>query len=164
MKKLSAAAMLVPFWAAALPAAALAAQKQRSPAGLPAPPETIKHLLEQISTVIELVGIAVIIVGGIVSTVLIVLHWRRLGSSHDRYHSYRANLGRSILLGLEFLVAADIIGTVAAVPTFESLGILAIIVLIRTFLSFALETEIQGRFPWRDAEEDRKRRAQRQGA
>ena len=57
-------------------------------------------------------------------------------------------MGRSILLGLELLVAADIIRTVAVTPTFESVGVLAIIVLIRTFLSFSLELEITGRWPW----------------
>ena len=64
------------------------------------------------------------------------------------YRSYRQLLGRSILLGLELLVAADIIRTVAVTPTFESVGVLAIIVLIRTFLSFSLELEITGRWPW----------------
>jgi uncharacterized membrane protein len=61
------------------------------------------------------------------------------------HHRYWGDLGRAILLGLEFLVAADIIGTVAVDPTFRSLGVLGLIVLIRTFLSFALEVEIQGR-------------------
>lgn len=64
------------------------------------------------------------------------------------YRSYRQLLGRSILLGLELLVAADIIRTVAVTPTFASVGVLAIIVLIRTFLSFSLELEITGRWPW----------------
>jgi len=64
------------------------------------------------------------------------------------YRAYRQLLGRSILLGLELLVAADIIRTVAVTPTFESVGVLAIIVLIRTFLSFSLELEITGRWPW----------------
>jgi uncharacterized membrane protein len=64
------------------------------------------------------------------------------------YRAYRQLLGRSILLGLELLVAADIIRTVAVTPTYESVGVLAIIVLIRTFLSFSLELEITGRWPW----------------
>lgn len=58
-------------------------------------------------------------------------------------------LGRGILLGLELLVAGDIIHTVAVELTFETVGVLAIIVLIRTFLSFALEVELNGRWPWR---------------
>jgi uncharacterized membrane protein len=68
---------------------------------------------------------------------------------NEAYECFRADLGRGILLGLEFLVAGDIIGTVAVAPTFESLGVLAVIVLIRTFLSFSLEVEIEGRWPWR---------------
>jgi uncharacterized membrane protein len=64
------------------------------------------------------------------------------------YEEYRRLLGRSILLGLEFLVAADIIRTVAIEPTFYNVGVLAIIVIIRTFLSFALGLEITGRWPW----------------
>ncbi|WP_212742887.1 DUF1622 domain-containing protein [Sphingomonas sp. 2SG] len=62
--------------------------------------------------------------------------------------NFRSGLGRSILLGLEFLVAADIINTVAVEPTIESLLVLASIVLIRTFLSFSLKVEIDGRWPW----------------
>ena len=65
------------------------------------------------------------------------------------FRSYRANLGRGILLGLEFLIAADVIGMVAIVPTFERLGILGLIIVIRTFLSFSLQIEIEGRWPWR---------------
>jgi uncharacterized membrane protein len=65
--------------------------------------------------------------------------------------SFRSNLGRSILLGLEFLVAAEIINTVAVEPTIQSLIVLAGIVLIRTFLSFSLEVEIEGRWPWQKA-------------
>jgi uncharacterized membrane protein len=58
------------------------------------------------------------------------------------------SLGRSILLGLELLVAGDIIRTVAASPTFESVGVLVVMVLIRAFLSFTLELELSGRWPW----------------
>ncbi len=68
--------------------------------------------------------------------------------SLSTYRLYRQLLGRSILLGLELLVAADAIRTVAVTPTFESVGVLAMIVLIRTFLSFSLELEITGRWPW----------------
>ena len=64
------------------------------------------------------------------------------------FAAYRANLGRGILLGLELLVGADIIATVTAPLTWQSVGLLAAIVLIRTFLSFSLEVEIEGRWPW----------------
>jgi hypothetical protein len=63
----------------------------------------------------------------------------------------RTVFGRSILLGLEFLVAADIIRTVAAQPSLQNVAVLGLIVLIRTFLSFSLEVEIDGRWPWRRA-------------
>ena len=66
----------------------------------------------------------------------------------DEYRLFRQRLGRAILLGLELLVAADIIRTVAVTPTFTSAGSWAIIVGIRTFLSFSLEVELEGRWPW----------------
>jgi len=66
------------------------------------------------------------------------------------FQELRQFLGRGILLGLEFLVAADIIYTVAVDLTFESIGVLAIVVLIRTFLSFTLELEVTGKWPWRN--------------
>ncbi len=69
-------------------------------------------------------------------------------SSDDRYRSLRRRIGRGILLGLELLVAGDIIRTVAVEPTFASVGVLGLIVLVRTFLSFALEVELTGRWPW----------------
>jgi uncharacterized membrane protein len=114
--------------------------------------ETIDHVLEWIATGIEVTGVAIIVIGAAAATVvflyggLVTVGWP---AAFDRY---RANLGRGILLGLELLVAADIIGTVAVTPSFENLAILALIVLIRTFLSFSLEVEIEGRWPWRRAE------------
>jgi uncharacterized membrane protein len=98
--------------------------------------------------VIEVVGVAIIVVGAFVSTALFMRQLVSGGKFQAAYLPYRSNLGRAILLGLEFLVAADIIGTVAVDPTFSSLGVLGLIVLIRTFLSFALEVEINGRWPW----------------
>jgi uncharacterized membrane protein len=65
---------------------------------------------------------------------------------------FRADLGRGVLLGLELLVAADIVGTVAIAPTFDSLGVLAVVILIRTFLSISLGVEIEGHWPWRRRE------------
>jgi len=106
------------------------------------------HLLHWVATIIEMVGVAVIVGGAVVSTALFV----RTGLAttwNGGFQQYRANLGRGILLGLEFLVAADIIGTVAITPSFQSLGILGLIIAIRTFLSLSLEIEIEGRWPWR---------------
>ncbi|MDF2696203.1 MAG: hypothetical protein K0S65_4586, partial [Labilithrix sp.] len=78
----------------------------------------------------------------------VVAGLRLLRKEGPVYVPYRRALGRSILLGLELLVAADIIRTVAITPTLESVAVLAAIVLIRTFLSFSLELEISGRWPW----------------
>ena len=95
---------------------------------------------------IDAAGVAVIVAGGIVATFVAVGRFRRRES--DVYSDFRRWLGRSILLGLELLVAADIIRTVAAQPTLTSVAVLAAIVAIRTFLSFSLELEITGRWPW----------------
>jgi len=97
---------------------------------------------------IEVGGIAIIVLGLLGASVAVlwqVLHGR---SGSEAFNLYRSNVGRAILLGLEFLVAADIINTVAIEPTLQSLLILGGIVLIRTFLSFSLEVEIEGRWPW----------------
>ena len=104
----------------------------------------------------DFAGVAVMVVGAVVSIPLALRGYQpgRLPAGSEPlsvYRSYRQLLGRSILLGLELLVAADIIRTVAVTPTFESVGVLAIIVLIRTFLSFSLELEITGRWPWQKA-------------
>ena len=97
---------------------------------------------------IELAGVGVIIVGGIAATVAFARAVARDPTFREAYHDYRANLGRAILLGLEFLVAGDIIGTILVEPTMESVAALGLVVLIRTFLSFSLETEIEGTVPW----------------
>ncbi len=98
---------------------------------------------------VEIVGTAIIVVGAFGALAFFLMGMARRTSSRDvLVASFRSNLGRSILLGLEFLVAADIINTVAVEPTIQSLLVLAGIVLIRTFLSFSLEVEIDGRWPW----------------
>ncbi len=107
--------------------------------------DSIIHLLAK---VIEAVGIAVIVGGALLATIAFLRRLARREGFANTYQWYRASLGRAILLGLEFLVAADIIGTVAVDPTFRNLSVLGLIVLIRTFLSFSLEVEISGRFPW----------------
>ncbi|UYP20731.1 DUF1622 domain-containing protein [Rhodococcus sp. Z13] len=113
----------------------------------------ISSLLEHVGTAVDVVGVGVMVIGALVAT-WIAATARRRDRDARVYEPYRRNLGRSILLGLEFLVAADIIKTVAVTPTFTSVGVLAVIVLIRTFLSWSLQLEIDGRWPWqrRDAE------------
>ncbi len=108
-----------------------------------------KDAVEFIGKLVDWAGVG-IIVGGIVAATILFL--AQVGSGRqDRliaYRSYRQGVGRAILLGLEFLVAADIIRTVAVSPTFRGVGVLALIVAIRTFLSFTLELELEGRWPW----------------
>ena len=109
-------------------------------------------LLHIITRVIEWSGITVIVLGLAWGSVRFV--WRlRVGQS-DPFRHYRADVGRGILLGLEFLVAADIIATVAIEPTLQSLAVLACIVAIRTFLSLSLEVEVTGRWPWRQTHDE----------
>ncbi|MBD8066096.1 DUF1622 domain-containing protein [Devosia sp. PTR5] len=93
---------------------------------------------------IEACGVAVIVIGAIVAGVTFVRH----RNAENSYRELRSTLGRAILLGLELLVAADIINTVAIAPSLTSLAVLAGIVVIRTFLSLSLEVEIEGRWPW----------------
>ena len=108
----------------------------------------ILHGLHWAASTIELLGVVVIVCGVVAATIWSLKEMRR-GAPADAFRFYRANLGRGILLGLEFLIAADIIGMVAIVPSFDRLGILALIIVIRTFLSFSLQIEIEGRWPWR---------------
>ena len=109
-------------------------------------------LIEHLATALELAGVAVVVAGVVLATAVFLRSSLRRGEARGAYARYRADLGRGILLGLELLVAADIVATVTAPLTLESVGLLAAIVLIRTFLSFSLETEIEGRWPWKRAE------------
>jgi uncharacterized membrane protein len=104
---------------------------------------------ELMARLIELAGVGVIVAGVALSALLCLAQILRRGPWPEAYADLRSNLGRGILLGLELLVGADIIATITAPLTFESVGLLAAIVAIRTFLSFSLETEIEGRWPWR---------------
>jgi uncharacterized membrane protein len=114
---------------------------------LPTRAELNPHLT-QVSMLIEAAGVIVIVTAAVVATLAFVLGGLSNGDWQGALRRYRANLGRGILLGLELLVAADIIGTVAVTPSLENLAVLGLIVLIRTFLSFSLEIEIEGRWPW----------------
>jgi len=110
--------------------------------------EQVHWYIEQLAKLLEIAGVAIILLGVTLASVWYVNDGRRGGDWRKAYERYRANLGRGILLGLELLVGADIIGTITAPLTFTSVGLLGIIVIIRTFLSFALETEIEGCWPW----------------
>ena len=118
-------------------------------------------VIETVGKAIDAVGVAVIAVGALVSAAIAVTRLRRRAG--DVYRTFREQLGRSILLGLEFLVAADIIRTVAVTPDARSVAVLAGIVLIRTFLSFSLQLEVTGYWPWQAARA-RGRQAAAEGA
>jgi uncharacterized membrane protein len=112
-------------------------------------PEIVKAIAETAALTLEFIGIAVVTGCAIYVVYLAARRQITRPGGEDIYQRVRNTLGRGILLGLEFLVAADIINTVAVELTTESVLTLALIVLIRTFLSFAIEVEITGRWPWR---------------
>lgn len=109
---------------------------------------TFKETVEVIGLVIDAAGVLVIVLGLLIATGRFLFGLRDARSPYQRF---RQDLGRGILLGLEFLVAADIIRTVAVAPTLENVLVLGLIVLIRTFLSMALGVELEGRWPWQRA-------------
>ncbi|MEV1247467.1 DUF1622 domain-containing protein [Nonomuraea sp. NPDC050022] len=108
----------------------------------------VKDVIELIGTVLDIAGVAVIAAGLVIATITYGVSLARSRQVAGLYQAFRRNVGRSILLGLEFLVGADIIKTVAVSPTFQSVGVLAIIVAVRTFLSVSLQVELDGRWPW----------------
>jgi uncharacterized membrane protein len=107
---------------------------------------SLEQVISDIGTDVDLAGVAVTVVGVAGATVLFARSLVRRNPA--AYTSYRRSLGRAILLGLELLVAGDIIRTVAVRPSFTSVGVLAVIVAVRTLLSFTLEAEVNGRWPW----------------
>lgn len=111
---------------------------------------TFREVVEGVGLVIDGLGVLVVVMGIVIATVRYVVSGRKVA---EPYRRLRQDLGRGILLGLEFLVAADIIRTVAVTPTLEGVLVLGLIVLIRTFLSTALQVELEGRLPWQRADE-----------
>jgi len=101
---------------------------------------------------LDFTGVLVILVGVVLATISIVITAIKHKNLHTTYKTYRQNLARSILIGLEFLVAGDIIRSVAGDLSFNSVIILAIIVLVRSFLGIEFEMEIEGRWPWQRSE------------
>lgn len=112
----------------------------------------LKHLSETfvppVVEAIELIGVAIIAVGAFVTLALFLFHLARREETERAIGEFRSSLGRTILVGLEFLVAADIINTVVIELNLENVLSLGVIVIIRTLLSFSLEAEIEGRWPW----------------
>jgi uncharacterized membrane protein len=112
---------------------------------------TFADVMDHVAQGFEALGAAVLVLGVLWSFVLAALAWRRSGQPQRGYAALRQTFGGTLLLGLEVLVAADLIRTVAVSPTLNNVLVLGLIVLIRTFLSFSLETEIEGVVPWRRA-------------
>ncbi len=107
-----------------------------------------------VGTGLEALGVAIIAVGSVAGLCRGVLHGRQASLRAEAYRRSRQQIARSVLLGLELLVASDIIRTVAVEPTFVSVGVLGLVILVRTFLSVTLTLEIEGRGPWRGREQD----------
>jgi uncharacterized membrane protein len=123
----------------------LAAAAAEAPAG------TFTELMDHVAQGFEALAAAILVVGVIWSFVLAAVTARRFGWSARAYLVLRQSFGGTLLLGVEVLVAADLIRTVAVAPTLDNVLVLGLIVVIRTFLSFSLETEIEGVVPWRRA-------------
>jgi uncharacterized membrane protein len=113
--------------------------------------ERVLDGIEYLALVIEIMAVLVIAIGVMYAIASFLV--ARYGSQQLRGYDkqFRARLGNSLLIGLEILVAADIIRTVALEPTLENVAILGILVLVRTFLSWSLVVEIEGRWPWQAA-------------
>jgi uncharacterized membrane protein len=107
----------------------------------------VRHLIELSAQGIEALAVAIIVVAIAHGTIRYLIHiHRQVGGA---YEQYKVQLGKALLLGLEFLVAADIVRTVALEPTLHNVIILGLLVIVRTFLSWSLVVEIEGRWPWR---------------
>ncbi len=103
-------------------------------------------MMEGIARAFEVVGVSILVVGGVWAAVRAVTNYR---AGKDVYQGIRSDFGRALLLGLEVLVAADIVKTVSVATTLDNVVILGILVLVRTLLSFSLDVEIDGMAPWR---------------
>lgn len=112
---------------------------------------TFTEVMDKVAEGFEAFGAAVLVLGLVWSLAFAAVVWRRSGNGRGGYQALRETFGGALLLGLEILVAADLIRTVAVAPTLENVSVLGLIVLIRTFLSFSLEIEIEGVPPWRRA-------------
>lgn len=111
--------------------------------------ERIQEYVEWAALAIEVTGVLVMIIGPLFAL------WRYFFDKHEEgssYRTFRHDLGKAILLGLEFLVAADIIATVSTDPTMNNVLVLGVIVFIRTFLSLSLQVELEGKWPWQKKE------------
>ena len=120
------------------------------------PELSFDELMETVVHGFETGGVVILVVGSLAALVHAALSYRRVGGV-QAYELARRNVGRAILLGLEFLIIADIVLTITVDPTLASAMALGLIVLVRTFLSFSLEVELDGALPWRRAAAERSR-------
>ena len=117
--------------------------------------ETITDWIEYAALGIEIVAVVIIVVSILLSLLLYAYRRLRGELDDDPYDDLKGQLGRTMLLGLEILVAADIVRTVALDTTLESVAVLGLLVLVRTFLSWALDVELDGRWPWQASRDER---------
>ena len=108
--------------------------------------ENLKIYIDYIADIVEIMGVLTIFSGAVYSLLVFLISISKKKS--NSYAQFRQSLGKSILLGLEILIAADIMATVVSDPTLKSVYILGLIVMIRTFLSLSIQVEVEGRFPW----------------
>lgn len=116
---------------------------------------TFTETMDHVAVGVEFVGVAVLVVGLVWSAVRAVARLRSTRDGRSTYKELRETIGGTLLLGLEILVAADLIRTVAVAPTMSNVLVLGLIVAIRTFLSFSLQVEIDGVVPWRRSHGER---------
>jgi len=116
--------------------------------------EGFDQSIKWVAVGIESIAIGIIVLGAIITTAIFIWRVVQEGTLEECYRRFRSDFGKAVLLGLEFLIASDIVGTVAIGPTFKDLGVLGLLVVIRTFLSFSLELEITGRWPWQKGPAD----------
>ena len=107
---------------------------------------TFRDVMAIIGLVLDSMGVALVVLGAVYALVRATRHLP--AGSADRYRTLRVDLGRAILLGLEFLIAGDIIRSVVVDPNFTNVAVLGLIVVVRTFLSMTLQLEVEGRWPW----------------
>jgi len=107
------------------------------------------ELISEVVKVVEAAGAGIMVLGGLSALLVFSFRGLRSGAAQGSYDELRRNLGRAILLGLEVLIVADIVRTIIVDPTLEGVAVLGIIVVIRILLSFSLEVEIDGVWPWR---------------
>jgi uncharacterized membrane protein len=105
-----------------------------------------RDILGSVGVAVDILGVIVILVGILFATSRFL--FKQKNPLREKYQLFRHDLARAILLGLEFLIAGDIIRTVAVTPTLSSVAVLGLIVMVRTFLMIALHLEVEGRWPW----------------